>query len=278
MSGLRMVGCGRWLVLCVAALGAASTIYSESLSAKTPESYPAVRLVALDSASAEAKAIDSAFSQLQYVSHQGESTADMVGPSSPLNPRSWRKVEPHPYLSGVLPGVEFYSVLGRQGRLLGPSGFPGEWLMARWRGQLYKAPEELMQLLYDHGMRFTKVDVAKWTRLSTLVWMMLNRGDLQGEVIGDWDLAESTYWRLPAVPALTFESVDVETAQTQAYMNEHVRITVDGAPLELGVRACEHSFGNTGNLRVGIVPLWIEETQSGMRMNIGPIKEQSGQE
>jgi hypothetical protein len=278
MSGPRMVGGVRWLVLCIATLGATSVIYPESLSARVPESYPAVRLVALDATSAEAMGIDSAFSQLEYVSHRGKPVADLEGTASPESPRTWRKVEPHPYLSEVLPGVEFYSVVGRQGRREGISGSSGEWLMARRQGQWYKIPEALSQLLYDNGMSFTKADVPKWARLSALVWAMLNRGDLQGEVIGDWDFVESTYWRLPAVPALTFESVDVETTHTQAYMNEHVRITLDGAAVELGVRACENWFGKTGNRRLGIVPLWVEDGPSGRRIEMGPMTEQSGQE
>ncbi len=278
MSGPRMVGCGRWLVLYVAALGAASVIYSESLSATTPESYPAARLVAQDSASAEVKAIDSSFSQLEYVSHLGRPVADVEGMPVMEGPWSWRKVEPHPYLSEVLPGVEFYSVVGRRGRQEGISGSSGEWLMARRQGQWYKIPRALNQLLYDQGMRFTKEDVPKWTRLSALVWAMLNRGDLQGEVMCDPDSVESAHWRLPAVPALTFKSVDVETAHTQLFMNERVRITLDGTVVEIGVRASEDWLGKTGDRRLGIVPLWVQDGQSGHRIWMGPIEEQSGQE
>jgi len=277
MTGPRMVGGVGRLVLCIAALGALALAYPESLSARTPESYAAVRLVALDSASAEVKAIDSVFSQLECVRGNGERADLLDGPTSPDAPRHWREVERHPLLSQVLPGVEFYSVVGRQGRLVGASGFSGEWLMALSQGKWYKMPAALNQLMYDQGMRFTKADVPKWTRLSALVWAMLNRGYMQDEVIGDWDSVESTYWRLPAVPALTFESVDVETS-ARVYSNEHVRVVLDGTTVDLSLLVGGTWFGKAGNRRLGIIPLWIQDDRSGHRIEMGPIEEPSGPE
>jgi hypothetical protein len=280
MSGLRMVGCGRWLVLCVAALGATSAIYSESLSARAPESYAAVRLVKMDARAAGVRLIDSTFSQLERVlvwSKPGIIEVTDMGPVVPLAPRRWRQVEPHPYISQVLPGVEFYSVVGRQGRR---GGFMGdanrEWMMARRQGRLYKMPQDFNQLLYDYGMRFYKADVPKWTRLAALVWTMVNRDYLYGEVSDDWVTGDSTYWRLPAVPAVTFKSVEVETTRVQVYMNEQVRLVLNGTSVDLRLLAGEYWFGKPGDRRLGIVPVEIEDRQSGTLMMMGPIEEQSG--
>jgi len=276
-----MVGCGRWLVLCIAALRATSVIHSESLSVETPESYPAARLVKTDSKSAEVRLIDSTFSQLERVRGRGKPEFDVTdaAPVVPQAPRIWRQVEPHPYISQALPGVEFYSVVGAQGWRGGYMGAANlEWMMARWQGQLYKMPEDFKQLLYDHGMRFYKADSPTWARLLALVWAMVYRDYLYGQVVGVWDFKDDTYWRLPAVPPVAFESVEVETTRVRAYMNGRLRLVLNGTSVELRLEAGESEFGKTESSRFGVEPLEIERSPSGKRMQVGPIKERSSQE
>lgn len=259
---------------------ASDSVRTRSLlgSFRDAESYPAAWLVALDAPSAEAMTIDSAFSQIEQAWRDSGQYIDPSDPAVPQAPRRWRRVSPHPYLQEVLPGVEFYSVVGKQGRR-GRIGAPSrEWLMARREGKLYKMPEGLNQLLYDQGVRFTRADVPKWTRLSSLVWAIVSRDYLHSVVIGDWDYADSTYWRLPALPMLTFESVDVETTRTQARMHERARVTLDGRLVELEIRACELWLGKARSLRLGIVPLSVGAVQSGPLIEMGPIKERDGSE
>jgi hypothetical protein len=278
MTGLRMVGVVGRLMLCIAALGMLAAVYPESTSTKVPESYPAAGLVELDAGAAGVRQIDSTFSQLRHVRDWSHPEIEVMdgGQIVPQAPRIWRQVESHPYISQVLPGVEFYSVVGAQGWRGGYMGAANlEWMMARWQGQLYKMPEDFKQLLYDHGMRFYKADAPTWARLLALVWAMVYRDYLYGQVVGVWDFKDDTYWRLPAVPPVAFESVEVETTRVRAYMNGRLRLVLNGTSVELRLEAGESEFGKTESTRFGVEPLEIERSPSGPRMQVGPIKERS---
>jgi hypothetical protein len=248
-------------VFLIAALGFGAAALPDSLHLNTPESYPAAPLVAVDTASAEYKSVDAMFDELDVVKPtlvlKTGPTVGGVIEAVPLKPRLWWKVETHPLLEKAIPGVEFYVVLGDQGREWGSAS---DWLMASSHGQLYHLPEELNQLLCDNGMSFTGADVQTCARLACVVWASRYRQELWDDnwrAAGAKPAERRDYWDLPAIPPVTFQEVQVDTGEAETVA---VRVVIDARPFHLTLAASRMELGSGTSKHIGIVPWWVGST------------------
>jgi hypothetical protein len=264
MNGHRMVGGVGRLVLCIAALGTMAAVCPESLSTTTPESYPATRLIELDGTSAEAKSLDDAFDELDVVKptlepKKGPFIGGLVE-KVPLKPRRWWKVSPHPYLRKVLPDVAVYVALGAQGRSAEPGAPPADWLIASSKGRLYPLPDKLNQLLCDNGMQFTGSDVQVWARLACMVWASVFRGERVGSATEGGRRSAyvgEEYWKLPAIPAISFERVFADTGEADTVA---VYLTIRGQSMQFRVAAWQMELGSGTSRHIGLVPWGVVPT------------------
>jgi hypothetical protein len=271
-SGLRpqlqgmIVACR--VVFLMAALGFGTAALPDSLHMNKLENYPAAKLVALDTASAEAKSMDAKFDELDVVrSYQAPGQHPVVFGSGyiPEKPRRWWRIEKHQYLGKVLPDAEFYVVMGSQGRNgLENRGY--DWLMAISHGRLYELPKELDQLLYDNGMTFARADAQTWARTATLVWACVTRQELWyygWRATGERIEERRDYWDLPAIPAVEFDDVQVDLDTGEKVL---VHLVCDGVQQELRISVVRVWLGVDSSARVGIVPFGMGTRGGGVGM------------
>jgi hypothetical protein len=192
------------------------------------ESYPAVYLEKLADTSSEV---------LKAESGEGLRTALESHPADGFGPwtaRTWYKAGVHPYLSNVLPCVNFYLVadLGQHTRN------SGEWLVAVNDSDCYLLPQELNQLLYDAGMDFGNSDISTWIRVGTLVWTAVPREGIHAQLQALVQLQSGRNgWDDPLFPALAIEHVGMDTASVGVEATGSVVINLQGQRRELRVTA-----------------------------------------
>jgi hypothetical protein len=126
------------------------------------------------------------------------------------DPLDWYAVQPHPYLSRLLPDVTLHVSPVRRVVF----GWDRHFFALR-KGKVYEPFEDINTLMYDSGMRFGADDIPVWTRALTIYhalgWSILPR---EWEGIEPPDLLEEAVaGERPLFPAFVIERVACDTSR-----------------------------------------------------------------